>query len=103
MIRINISQKFGRYAILQSSRCNLYLHKMDSGASDVGYHDHSWDYVSLVLWGGYTEETPEKTLHRGMGSLCFRTAESIHRLTVDKRGCITLCFTGAVRRKFKFY
>jgi len=42
---------------VKKNRFNLYLHRFLRGDSDDAPHSHPWPWsVSLVLWGGYTEE-----------------------------------------------
>lgn len=36
----------------------LYLHKFYRGDEDPYLHDHPWPFTSLILTGGYWEETP---------------------------------------------
>lgn len=34
----------------------ILLHRMDAPDPGVDLHDHPWWFVSIILWGGYTEE-----------------------------------------------
>jgi hypothetical protein len=45
-----------RYYLFRSKRFNLYLHHFFRSDDDPDPHDHPWDFTSIVLWGGYTEE-----------------------------------------------
>ena len=61
-------------------------------SSDEGrvFHDHPWDFVTIILRGGYYELTPvdsfsldfRKRWH-GAGSVLFRRAADWHRLLID--------------------
>ena len=47
----------GKLYYQKQTRTNLYLHRFFRGDSDEAPHSHPWPWsVSLVLWGGYTEE-----------------------------------------------
>lgn len=47
----------GELPYRKKTRTNLYLHRFFLGDSDDAPHSHPWPWsVSLVLWGGYTEE-----------------------------------------------
>ncbi len=37
----------------------LYLHRIVAPDPGIDLHDHPWPFVSLILWGGYTEEVAE--------------------------------------------
>lgn len=38
------------------SLVGIFLHKMEAPDPGVDLHDHPWAFLSLILWGGYTEE-----------------------------------------------
>jgi hypothetical protein len=68
---------------------NMFIHKIcKSDSADL--HDHPWNYFTLILKGGYWEETPEGVFWRGPGYFTFRKAESLHRLIVKENPCWTL-------------
>lgn len=79
------------------------------------FHDHPWDFVSVLLKGAYSERRPGGDLtYRGavgfFGAVpfgrrlvAFRPAEALHRITwVPKGGAWTLVFTGPRRRQWGF-
>lgn len=33
----------------------IFVHRMDGPDPDKDLHDHPWQFVSLILWGGYVE------------------------------------------------
>jgi hypothetical protein len=39
----------------------LYLHEIHRADEDKHPHNHPWNYIGLVLQGGYLESTPEGT------------------------------------------
>lgn len=44
-----------RLRIIQTPWFAVYLHRMDGPDSRLTLHDHPWNFVSLVLRGGYIE------------------------------------------------
>lgn len=84
-----------------ASRYRLMLHHFQRSDLDT-FHDHPWWFVSLILWGGYWEETPAGRKWYRPGRLLFRPAEWRHR--VEIRGeCWTLILTGPKVREWGFW
>lgn len=105
----------------------VYLHRMEAPDPGVDLHDHPWDFVSLVLRGGYTElraDTREAPLFarlaerwpsgvdRPAGEVVERPRWSIKRLRFDECHTIialhrtptwTLVLRGPRRRRWGFY
>lgn len=90
------------YVIPRNTWFNIYLHRINLSDDDRALHDHPWQSVSLVLWGGYFEMTPFETQWYGPGSVIYRSAEYTHRLIVEKP-CWTLFVTGARERTWGFH
>lgn len=82
----------------------VVLHQMFE-SDDDGLHDHPWPWASLVLSGGYYEQTPEGEFWRPPGHLRFRSANAFHRLVLPhnpERGCFTLFAMGKRTREWGF-
>jgi len=102
-----------RYTLIKTKWFSLKIHKIiQSDPEDL--HDHPWSFISLILWGGYTEERilnptdyaskwKYKFKFYSPLSLLIRKRPSIHRLILPKdkngkpRPCFTLVLT--LRRK----
>jgi len=71
--------------------------------SDPGriHHDHPFDFVSVILRGGYIEHTPQGVGRYEAGSVLVRPAESLHRLELIEPTW-TLVFRGPYRRQWGF-
>lgn len=74
----------------------LMLHHFRPHA-EKDFHDHPWDFRTLVLWGGYTDESLAGTdhvvvEHMRPGMTRKRFATHAHR-TFSRRGAVTLVFT----------
>lgn len=62
---------------------NLFLHHI-CRSDDQGLHDHPWPWASLILRGGYWEDTAQGRYWRGAGSIRLRRATFAHRIDIDK-------------------
>jgi hypothetical protein len=86
----------------------LRVHRILRKDHDADPHDHPFDFVSVILRGGYAEERlwPDgtRTVRRyGRGSVLRRRAEDAHRfLTVDPE-TTTFVIAGPKRRSWGFH
>jgi len=65
---------------------NLVLHRFRRGDGDQALHDHPWwCWASLVLIGGYWEETPDGWRFRQPGTIALRSGKARHRVELDPR------------------
>jgi hypothetical protein len=102
--------------ILRTPWGSLRVHHILRSDDDRHLHDHPFDFTSLLLTGGYTEETPiadsvaisaeaRKTLRwrifYGRFSIVRRQAEQLHRLILSKP-VWTLVVAGPKRRSWGF-
>lgn len=120
------------YVLPRNDWLNVYLHKFCRDDDDRALHDHPWPSLSLVLWGGYVEQTrtaatsagehwtaakgvvtqhthvaTEYTYVRkwyGIGSLLRRAATHTHRIELPGgKPCWTLFITGPRVREWGFH
>jgi hypothetical protein len=89
---------------------NVVLHKIVK-SDDPIFHDHPWEYMTIVLRGGYWEHTfkyensvrIENVKWRGPGSIIIRGADDCHWLELDKeKPATTLFFMGPQEREWGF-
>ncbi|MCB1644624.1 MAG: hypothetical protein KDI36_04185 [Pseudomonadales bacterium] len=91
-----------RWCVIPRSRGkNQYLHHILSGDEPV-FHDHPWDFRSLILSGGYTEMTPEGPVERNPGDVYDKTATDLHYIATVKPDTWTMIFTGPTIRDWGF-
>lgn len=66
-------------AELKPHNFNMFLHQFKK-SDDAGlFHDHPWDFMSIILTEGYYEHTPEKgRVWHGPGSIIFHKADDLH-------------------------
>lgn len=98
-----------RWRIIETPWASVKLHAIrlhDSPAR--GAHDHPWSFVSIRLWGTYSESLYrrdgyfDRAEHRRL--VTFRRAEQLHRITRLHRraGVWTLVLCGPRRREWGF-
>jgi hypothetical protein len=101
-----------RYYIYRGKhRPHIYLHHIVRSDYERACHDHPWDFVSIILKGGYTEHNQcletafcaEHThvIKKRAGSIVAHKAEDLHRLELE-RPAWTLVFSGRKRREWGF-
>lgn len=81
---------------------HLYLHHIRRPDRDKEFHDHPWWFLSLILWGGYLEETSKGKKRIRPGMIIFRPAAWQHRVHVDKPSW-SLVLTGVKERDWGFW
>lgn len=96
-----------RYYLLKCRWFKVILHVFHRSDYDV-MHDHPWWFWSLVLWGGYYEDTPRGRKWYSPGRLLWRPMRTIHRVVLREtsrgpRRAVTLLVTGRTQRQWYFY
>lgn len=82
---------------------NIYLHNFKKPDTRV-FHDHPWDFISIVLSGAYHEQRPgELTKYRKAGTIIVRTAEASHYVEGLEGDVWTLVIRGPYRRMWGFW
>ncbi|HET8738055.1 MAG TPA: hypothetical protein VFM69_15800 [Pricia sp.] len=91
-----------RYIILNLKNVQLCLHIFHrSDADDL--HDHPWSFISLLLWRGYNEQTPEGKSRKYPGMILYRKANHLHRVElVNGKKAVSLVIMGKRKRAWGF-
>lgn len=82
-----------RYTVLNFRRLHVRFHRIKRPDITPFQHTHPFHYLSLVLWGGYTECVGQKLNQHGLLSIIPRRASTAHRIVEVKPGTLTLFFT----------
>lgn len=92
------------WIVPRNELCNVYLHEILRSDDDRALHDHPWANTSMLLWGGYTEHTPDGTFERRTGDVVTREATALHRLELaaGMRAAVSLFMTGPKVREWGF-
>lgn len=84
-------------------RFMVRLHEILEPDPGRDFHDHPFDFASLIIAGDYIEARPDKPrTTRRRWSWAFRPAEAMHRITIVAPNTWTLVFTGPIRRQWGF-
>ena len=94
-----------RYTLIETKNWQLCLHVFHRSDWTDDLHDHPWNFVSLLIWRGYIEETPFEGKERYYpGAILYRSADHIHRVElINKKKSITLVWMGKRRREWGFW
>jgi hypothetical protein len=66
------------------------------------FHDHGWDFISIVLWGHVFDKSPAGMRRRGWLSVTRFKAEHQHMVIVTQPAW-TLLITGRERRTWGYW
>lgn len=91
--------------ILFSTRwLSVRLNRIHRAEGPAYMHDHGASYLSLILWGGYTESIDGRgAVRRLVGSVALRRATTRHYIARVGRGCLTLVIGGPRCNVWQFY
>lgn len=86
-----------RWRLIQTPWFAFYLHRMTGPDSRADLHDHPWNFLSIVLRGGYAENTPEGM--REVTRFNLKRAEDFHSIRyLLRHPTWTFVITGRRRR-----
>ena len=71
-----------RFRLLVTQSLCGYLHHILRSDADRNLHDHPFDFVTIVLWGGYYEHTPAGRRWCPPGTVIRHSAEDLHRIEI---------------------
>ncbi len=91
-----------RLTLLATPWFSVKLHKIFRADGQRELHDHPWNFLSVVLWGTYVEETI--TEPREVVWFNWKKAEDSHSISwVSTKPVVTLVFCGPVKRTWGFW
>lgn len=83
-----------RWRVIHTPWFGVRVHKIVRSDGERALHDHPFSFVSLILRGGYVEQTPDgKRRVFKAGDLNFKSADALHRLDLFRKGLV-LGFNG---------
>lgn len=105
LVREIISQAgvlhFQRWRIFYTSWFALYIHRIYQADRDDHLHSHPWNFVSLILSGGYDELTDERRWYPA-GSFIYHKHSDFHKIIELDKPTTTLVFTWGKRKPWGF-
>ena len=104
--RITGKDYMHRYYLFLKDRAtfpfNVTLHRIVK-SDEPFLHDHPWAYMTIILKGGYWENTIEGRTWKGPGSVIKRGAQDFHWLELENEQPVTtLFFMGPQKREWGF-
>jgi len=101
-----------RYHLIKNEWLRVYVHEILRSDEDPELHDHPWDFTTILLSGGYSEEVPVKEFGNWQAgetkkilwprwSIIRHKADDLHRLDIEKP-VWTLFIAGKSRRDWGF-
>lgn len=88
---------FRRWRLFETPVLRVYIHHILKHDEDLHTHSHPWNFISLVLKGGYWETLfGSGRTHRVAGSIVHRTVDDFHQVdqidlvSGEPTGCWTL-------------
>src|SRR5688572_11228546 len=90
-----------RWTLFACSLFTIKLHKILISDDDC-LHDHPWTFISIILKGGYVEESRTGKKLYGPGSILYRPAHFAHRLEIYQPAW-TLVFTSRRVKEWGFF
>lgn len=92
-----------RLMLVRTRWFGVYLHVIRRPDWARCEHDHPWSFLTIILRGGYEEETGGRSFVRRPGYVGYRPRGFEHRITRLLRGpAITLVFRGRNHEEWGF-
>lgn len=88
---------------LETPWFSVRLHHWLAPDDDRAKHDHPWDFVTFVLWGGYVDSSPDGDEHLRAPAVRYRPATHQHTVFPDEGGAWTVVVTGPKIRSWGFW
>jgi hypothetical protein len=93
-----------RWRIIQTPLFAIYLHRFDGPDSRATLHDHPWNFVSIVLRGGYCERRRYDGPLVRIDRLNVKRAEDTHYIEhLHRTPSWTLMLVGRRRREWGYW
>lgn len=82
-----------RRTLARIGRLHIRLHRISTCDATPFLHSHPFSYLSVILRGGYEEQTASGINRYGRGAILCRSSETHHRLASVDDGTMTLFIT----------
>ncbi len=89
--------------VLDFKLFSLRVHRWLASDDPRHRHDHPWWFLTLVLWGGYTDDSLVSQDKLGFLSVRYRPSSWAHTVRVKEGGCWTVMLTGPEVREWGFW
>lgn len=94
-----------RYRLLRTPSFGIFIHKFCRSDHDRCLHDHPWDYLAIILKGGYWEiMDDDRGAQRRPGNILYRPATWRHRVVLQPgKTSWSLTFVSGRKRRWGFW
>jgi len=82
---------------------SIRIHIWHDSDDERFMHNHAWDFLTVILKGGYTDVTESGEEVLKAGDFRFRKAEHLHYVGKPKDPTITLMLCGAKKQNWGFW
>lgn len=82
-----------RFTVLQCGGLHIRIHRILSSDKTPFLHTHPFNYVSIVLRGGYWEKINDRIIHHKVGAIIRRRSSDFHRIMKVEPDTKTLFIT----------
>ena len=93
----NVKDFLQRFTLLKIGKLHIRLHRIVGQDTTTLFHNHPFDYISIILSGGYTElvmkEDETKCHHHSFLSVIRRSHLTFHRIESCKKNTLSLFLT----------
>ena len=92
-----------RWRIIQTPWFGMYLHLIWRADNDRHLHNHPWNFMSIILRGGYLELTEIGNRRWRPGSMHRMGANHFHAIkSLDREPTVTLVFVGKKKQDWGY-
>lgn len=89
--------------VLNVGLFSIRIHHWRSSDDGRFFHDHPWNFITLVLRGSYVDVSTSGRESMTLGTIRYRSATHAHTTEVAPSGCWTIVLTGPVVRRWGFW
>lgn len=89
-----------RFTIFKIGRLHIRYHYIRSDDKTPFFHNHPFHYISIILQGGYTEQSKHGESNFKRGNILFRKDDFFHRIKDVKPSTKTLFITWKTNREW---
>lgn len=104
LIREIKSQKgvihFRRWRLISTPWFSIFIHEINEPDKDAHMHDHPWNFIGIILKGGYVELTENGEAHKSW--ISFNKAEKFHKIKSLYCKTYTMVITGSRYREWGY-
>lgn len=91
-----------RHYLFRSPFGSVFLHNIRTSDTGRDLHDHPWAFMTVLLKGGYVEQTPEGSRRINAPAVAVHSPDDLHRLELENGDAWSLFIHGPRRHNWGF-